>query len=540
MSDEIEQKQQFLRSEIMDKGFDADSFSNFMISEKGENALQLENWTFEELQNVVYSFQQMNSTNQNDNNVQESNNINENNNQIQQENFDNNNNENYNNNNNNENYNNNNENYNNNNDNYNNENYNNNNDNNNNEKKFESDFEIVSKKEEKINYSEIINELITPSKPKEKAKEEKEEKEDPSSPFNKFCEIIDCRKFDETKISNTENLEITIKNLEQVKTGFLSLNSYYKFTMETPSMNFSTERKVSDLEWLNKKLIELYPGKIISNFPQISKENTKKKLIYLNLYINSLAENNFVRQSQIFFDFLSLSQKDFNKKKNDVYDKLKTPEKIFHFFSEDGKITLKFSKENVKKINLINNDVNKKTNAFEKLHSCLNSLNNNFNVLIKNFDDLSVCFKNLGNVFDEKVFCENNSFKKGFEILEKLAKNFSKGFEFEKNFFKNDLKYFFQFMKKEISDVNKIYDEFKITKECYVEQFNKVNKLATPNEKENKQLLDFKTLFAFRCESLLNEYEKLIERQKIRLGKNILKSMKNNQDFIEKYLTWKV
>jgi len=107
MSDEIEQKQQFLRSEIMDKGFDADSFSNFMISEKGENALQLENWTFEELQNVVYSFQQMNSTNQNDNNVQESNNINENNNQIQQENFDNNNNENYNNNNN-ENYNNNN------------------------------------------------------------------------------------------------------------------------------------------------------------------------------------------------------------------------------------------------------------------------------------------------------------------------------------------------------------------------------------------------------------------------------------------------
>jgi hypothetical protein len=43
-------------------------------------------------------------------------------------------------------------------------------------------------------------------------------------------------------------------------------------------------------------------------------------------------------------------------------------------------------------------------------------------------------------------------------------------------------------MKKEISDVNKIYDEFKITKEIYVEQFNKVNKLTTKNEKENKEL----------------------------------------------------
>ena len=506
--DDIQKKQQFLRSEIMDKGYDADSFSNFMITEKGENALQLENWTFDELEYVVYNFQQlMNNKNQNEvnNNIQENNN-----NDIQNEQK------------------------------INDENNNNNNENNENEKKLASDFEIISKEEEKTNYSEIINELLTPSIPKEKTSDENEEKEDLSSPFNKYCEIIDCRKFDETQISANPNLEIVIKNLEQIKSGFLSLNSYYKFTIETPSMNFSTERKVSDLEWLNKKLIELYPGKIISNLPQISKENSKKKLIYLNLFINSLAENNFVRQTQIFYDFLSLSQKDFNKKKTEVYDKLKTPEKIFHFFSENGKIILKISKENVKKINNISNDINKKTNAFEKLHNCLNTLNNNFNILIKNFDDLSVCFKNLENIFDENVFNENNSIKKGFKILENLSKNFSKGFEYEKNFFKNDLKYFFQFMKKEISDVNKIYDEFKITKECYIEQFNKVNKLTTPNEKENKQLLDFKTLFAFRCESLLIEYEKLIDRHKIRLGKNILKCMKNNQDFIQNYLIWKV
>ena len=278
---------------------------------------------------------------------------------------------------------------------------------------------------------------------------------------------------------------------------------------------------------MNKKLIELYPGKIISNFPQISKENLKKKLIYLNLFINSLAENNFVRQTQIFYDFLSLNEKDFKKKKNDVYDKLKTPEKIFHFFSEDGKITLKFSKENVNKINNINNDINKKTNAFEKIHNCLNNLNKNFDDLIKNFNDLKNCFKNLENVFDDEI-------KKGFEILENFAQKFSNGFEYEKNFFKNDLKYFFQFMKKEISDVNKIYDEFKITKEIYVEQFNKNNKNST--EKEKKELLDLKTLFAFRCESLISEYEKLKERHKIRLGKKIIKCIKNNQILLENYL----
>jgi hypothetical protein len=65
-------------------------------------------------------------------------------------------------------------------------------------------------------------------------------------------------------------------------------------------------------------------------------------------------------------------------------------------------------------------------------------------------------------------------------------------------------------MKKEISDVNKIYDEFKITKEIYVEQFNKVNKLTTKNEKENKEL------------------------NKIHLAKNILKNI--NKKLIENYL----
>ena len=151
-------------------------------------------------------------------------------------------------------------------------------------------------------------------------------------------------------------------------------------------MDFKTEGKISDLELLNKKLIEHYPGKIFSNFPQISKENLKKKI---NL-----------------FEF------------------------IYKFIS-------------------------RWKNSFEKLHNCLNNLNNNFEELIKNFKN---CFKNLQNVFNDEI-------KKDFEIFENFSNDFANGFEYEKNFFKNDLKYFFQFMKKEISNVSKIYEEFKITKE---------------------------------------------------------------------------
>ena len=55
--DSLEKKQEYLRIEIMEKGFDTELFTENMQKEKGENALELENWTFEELKQFVEKFQ---------------------------------------------------------------------------------------------------------------------------------------------------------------------------------------------------------------------------------------------------------------------------------------------------------------------------------------------------------------------------------------------------------------------------------------------------------------------------------------------------
>ena len=52
---EIEEKQQYLKSEILDQGYDADKFSEYICTIK-ENGTDLNNWTLEELQNIVLSF----------------------------------------------------------------------------------------------------------------------------------------------------------------------------------------------------------------------------------------------------------------------------------------------------------------------------------------------------------------------------------------------------------------------------------------------------------------------------------------------------
>ena len=56
MEDSIEEKQQFLRSEILDKGYDPNQFGAFLVSKKGEDGADLTIWSIAELQQVVGEF----------------------------------------------------------------------------------------------------------------------------------------------------------------------------------------------------------------------------------------------------------------------------------------------------------------------------------------------------------------------------------------------------------------------------------------------------------------------------------------------------
>ena len=56
MEDSIEEKQQFLRTEILEKGYDPNQFAQFLVSVKGEDGADLSAWTIAELQQVVVLF----------------------------------------------------------------------------------------------------------------------------------------------------------------------------------------------------------------------------------------------------------------------------------------------------------------------------------------------------------------------------------------------------------------------------------------------------------------------------------------------------
>ena len=53
MEDEQEIKQSYLRKEILDNNYDAQSFLDFLITKMGEKASDINNWTIDELKTVV-------------------------------------------------------------------------------------------------------------------------------------------------------------------------------------------------------------------------------------------------------------------------------------------------------------------------------------------------------------------------------------------------------------------------------------------------------------------------------------------------------
>ena len=525
MSENIEDKQNFLRTEILDQGYDGDKFFEFMTQQKGEDNINIENWSLEELQDVVYKFKQlMQNNNNNDNNYN-----NENNDNIENNDLNNNNNNN----------------------NLNEQETVNTSENNNQNLNFEeinkddlknSNTNELNKNNKKEDENITIDNLILYVKnlknyeqivEENDKKDDEKEKEDKNSPFNKFNKIINCKTLEETELNN-KDIFIIISNPTQIKKGLFSLQSYYQYTIETTPLNYHSIRKYSDFEWLYNKIIELYPGKLVTTLPPSHmglKENSPKVMFYLNKFMNALSENSFICSLKIFEDFVKLPQNEFDKKKKETYDKLKTPDKMENYTSETGTINLNISKNRDKKAQLIKDDINKKNNMFQNFRKNIDNILANLDIIQKSFDDFSSCFSNFA-----KIYENDEILNKGFKLYKNLFKRWSDGYKDQIKFFTYEIKYYFRFMQKEINELNNKINEFNTTKNQYISQFNKINKNnLSGNKTEMDKLENLKINYAFKLYMLRSENFKLNQRHQIRFVKHLIKNSNEKENFIKDY-----
>ena len=431
MKENLEYKQQYLRNEIIDQGYNPDDFGEFMVKLSSDENPNLENWSFDELKYIV--------------------------------------------------------------------------------EKYKSTISEILEKE---NTKEIQNNDI---KQEEEQNEEikdiqNKENEFPNEALQDYEKIIQTVKLEDNPLTNTEELNITISNPVKINPGFFS-SSYYQYTIETSPLGYKVVRKLSDFTFL-EQVLPLFNSSVfipsLPNFEYGLKDYAPKKMLLLQNYISYLMEDKFFRALPIIFEFLSLSQDDWNKKRIEIYNKMK-PLPLEQIPTLEGEFHIIINKEKDKKGSEIIEEINKKNISFEALNSALDQI-------MESLDKISISFKYLAKAFSDlnKEYKNNSNINDIFNRLHNLSKSWGRNYSSQKDFFDIEFKYYFNMMNNENNSFMKKCEEYKTIKDDYIYKFEKMKKIKDKNEKD---LITFKNLrndYGLELLMINNEYEKLIEKQGFR------------------------
>ena len=547
-----EAKQNYLRENILEKGYDANVFVNFLIEKKGEGGADVSNWSLPDLQNVVKEFINLNGGNEiNEGNQQEiiekqkvedineykeDNEEEKDGNKIIEE------------------------------------------------KKEENDWvDLEDKKEAKKDTEKQSKQEKNEQNKETKNKSEKSEDNSKKSTYGiKSLKEVKCQTIPNNDFSKCENIQIRVGNYEKVK-GNLFSKSYISYLITTLPLNWQVRRRFSDFEWLHQMLVNTYNYCFIPPIPKKRKNLNKivadrfdeaflrKRSRKFQKFLSYLINDPILKHTKIVYDFLSIEKEDDFHKKKKVYEKMKLPSKINDFITEDGVANVEINSEKEQYLSNIKENANFNENTFKKINTTIRSVKDDLINAANKLKDLSKNFKSLQNKALE--YAEKDEVVQTYEevssMFDSLSLYISKQnyiifiyireyFKFVKNNYgsmkdfihttenlKSSFYKSFKNLKSKKEDLFKKPDSFNkwelnkedknISKKEYFE--NKNMALEKMLYKETNGVNNQKLLYGFYLNRVISEHERLQNVNAERHVKNIVKIFERQTDVSTDFIT---
>ena len=244
------------------------------------------------------------------------------------------------------------------------------------------------------------------------------------------------------------------------------------------------------------------------------KKDLDSQIIYLNVYLNSLLQIPNFRSLPIIYDFLNLSQENWEKAKLEKYDKIKDPyprnlvQNLEGYFLFKDKISKK-EKENFLKIK---DFMNIKNEAFNKVNNIIQDLLNIMEKMGNTIKNLHESFEQLKNAYNNDKGCLNS-----FAYFEIIFREWGQGYMKQRKYFNDELKYFFKYMDRENNAFIKYYDNYKNNYDSLKSKIEKIKKNNNVTEKEKETLKSLFNEIAFNIYNTNAEYKSLNNRQNERI-----------------------
>ena len=394
---EQQEKQNFLRQNILEKGYDGDEFVQFLITKKGEGASDISNWSMNDLQEVVKEFVS-NHNNENNKEIEPQNNQPQSQSQT--------------------------------------------------EPQTESQAKPQAQPQEQ-NQDIVKDYVIIESDSIGNNENDKNQKNkvSPHTLANNdenfgivIPEFIECQKSERNGLSDQKEIEILVTDPKIVSNGIFSKTTTFLIT--TNPVNLKVRRKHSDFVWLRERLTTIFNLNIIPRLPKKGKSSgdthINKRMRNLQLFLNYLLKDELIKNSIIFYDFLSIQNEEEFEKKKKIYNKFKTPVEVKETKSSEGKVKIEVTQQKEILLDKIRN------NAIYN-ESILKQINENFKLLklemdatIKRICSFLPMFEKLMKV--RKTYLPNNIICESYNQLKNIFESWSIVLKKQKIFFIKDVK----------------------------------------------------------------------------------------------------
>ncbi len=394
MTDEtIEKKQEYLRENILEKGYDANLFADYLMMKKGEDGADIGSWSMEDLCNVVQEFiEKQSSFLSGGDNIQP---------------------------------------------------------------QLPPTNEIIeeqNKPQEIKNETQNEPQNEPHSQQKETTNDLNQNKVNPILYGIISPQSLPCKKVEKTPLSSIEKPIITVCSPEKKEGGFFS-KSYMTYLVIINQLNIQVRRRYSDFVWLHQVIFDLYPYMIVPPVPKKNKIGAdrfsdtfiNKRMRYLQKFMDFLVANPLIKNSKLFFDFLCIEKEsDFNKNKN-TYAKIKPPVNLKEFISPDGKMNLGVKQEKETYFQNIKDNCFYNQELLNKLNLSLKQLKVQMDIFIQKIEEVSQNWEELHK--NSTKYYDDSNITNTYGQMNKLFNNWADSLKKQNTLIFVDVREYFKYIR---------------------------------------------------------------------------------------------
>ena len=335
---------------------------------------------------------------------------------------------------------------------------------------FKSILGLKNKIKNQINNEGKVDKPVN-SKDDGNIEDEKKEKKNYDYGF-RLPEKIKCQSVEETEISQYKDLPIKIGMPEKVGKSIIKKKAMTYFTTIAVPLGKVVKRSFDDFEWLRQKLNKMFDSNFIPSLPKmipiIGINNDEQISRSIEKFMHYLSLDPIIKNSQILYDFLSIENYDEFTKKKKEYEVITPCNDIQDFKSITGEIDINFDDQKEKRLITIKDFCNNNSKLLEKLNSNLNSFFQEMNSVIKRTNEIANIWGNLFKTSEK--YQDDNISKDIYYQMNNFFFNLANNFKKQNDFINVDIKESFIFMQHNYVSINELIKRIESKKKVYAKE----------------------------------------------------------------------